>query len=295
MTQDSRSLGRGVVVLGMHRSGTSAVTGIIDSLGLPACRQDDRFPVRRWNARGNYESASLSTFDESLLTMLGGCWYAPPLPATGWATRSELGSWRSRAKALFSAAHPSGRWAWKDPRACVLMPFWDLVLGTGVPRIVVLRNPLESAASLFERNSMSLSHSLALAERSLRTSLRDSQGHPALITVYDDVLEGVDSWCLKAADFLAAKGLSLADPLPVAAARSFLDESLRHHRSTRDLSSEPAAEDGLKRIWAWAMERRGAHQALSIEGLPPESPETDDVLRAARAGLDAMRSTTSDG
>src|SRR5215472_17292368 len=81
---------RGAIELGSHRSGTSAVTGMIDALGLPACRDDDRYELRRWSGRGLFESKSLSVFDEDLLTRLGGAWWAPPLPPSGWARRAEF-------------------------------------------------------------------------------------------------------------------------------------------------------------------------------------------------------------
>src|SRR5207245_11025700 len=120
-----------------------------------------------WNARGNFESRSLTHFDERLLNALGGAWYAPPDLHDGWAADPRLARYRDEAALLFADAHPSGRWVWKDPRACVLMPFWDLVIGPGHPRIVVLRNPPDSAASLNARNGMPVELALSLAERSL--------------------------------------------------------------------------------------------------------------------------------
>jgi len=280
---------RGVVVLGMHRSGTSAVTGVIDALGLAACRAEDRFPPRKWNARGNFESRSLTLFDEQLLNFLGGTWWAPPVPPKGWADRSALEGWRITAEYLFAAAHPTRAWVWKDPRACVLMPFWDRVLGADSIRIVVLRNPLESAASLNARDGMELDHALALAERSLRVSLRDSAGRAVMITSYDELLHNLDNWCRRAASFITGHGVQLPHPLRVDDARNLLDDSLRHHRESTDLSSVVGASVALVRLWTWAMERRGVHDALSVRGLPRESPATTARLTAALTDFRPVR------
>ncbi len=280
---------RGVVVLGMHRSGTSAVTGVIDALGLPACRTEDRFPPRKWNARGNFESRSLTLFDEQLLNFLGGTWWAPPVPPKGWADRLALEGWRITAEYLFAVAHPTRAWVWKDPRACVLMPFWDRVLRSNPLRIVVLRNPLESAASLNARDGMQLDHALALAERSLRVSLRDSAGRAVMITSYDELLDDLDGWCRRVASFITAAGVPLEDPLPVDAARNLLDESLRHHRESTELTLATGASAGLQRLWTWAMERRGVHAALSVSGLPREAPSTTGRLAAALTDFRPVR------
>jgi hypothetical protein len=274
-------LGRGIVVLGMHRSGTSAVTGVIDALGLPACRPDDRMPVRRWNARGNYESRSLSRFDERLLSHLGGAWWAPPTLREGWAENGSLLGFRAEAAGQFADAHPFQNWVWKDPRACVLMPFWDLVLGPDMPRIVVLRNPLESAASLESRNRMPRELALALAERSLHSAIRDSAGRPVLVTAYDELFDDLRGWCHRVAEFIRTNGLAMPGPLAVKRAQGFLDAELRHHLEV-DFGPESGGSEGLRRLWTWARERIGAHAALSIEGLPNESLETEALLHAQR-------------
>ena len=280
-----QSLGRGVVVLGMHRSGTSAVTGVIDALGLPACKAGDRFPSQQWNPRGNYESASVTIFDEQLLQLMDGTWWAPPPLSPGWANRPELTALRARARGLFAAAHPAGRWVWKDPRACLLMPFWDAVLGRDTPRIVVLRNPMESAASLLSRNGIPRDHAFALTERYLRTCLRDCAGRAVLITTYDELLTGIDAWGRRTAAFLSANGIPMSQPLLLDEARGFIDSSLRHHRESIDMSEHFGAAAGLHRLWNWAMERRGVHDALSIKGLPRESTATDTLIHGVLIGF----------
>ena len=267
-----KGLGRGVVVLGMHRSGTSAVTGVIDALGLPACRPADRMPYDL------FESTSLGNFDEALLKRLGGYWFAPPPLPRGWTRRADLVGDEALAAQLFREAHPFDQWVWKDPRACVLMPFWDLVLGADIPRVIMLRNPLESAASLYARNRMPKELALALAERSLRSAFRNSAKRPVLVTVYDNLFTDLDGWCSRFESFIRPLGLSLPAPLRVEAARAMANPGLRHHR---EAGLGPEAGAGLRRLWTWALGKQGAHESFSITGLPRESPGTAGVLRTA--------------
>jgi hypothetical protein len=287
MQPPEKSLGRGVIVLGMHRSGTSAVTGVLNTLGLPAARAEDRFPTKQWNARGNYESSSVTKFDDQLLQLLGGTWWAPPVLVPGWETDPQLSGALNRATTVFGAAHPAGRWVWKDPRACLLLPFWDQVLGPDMPRIVVLRNPLEIADSLHERNGIPREHAVALTERHLSGCLRGSAGRPVLITSYDELLNRIDRWCRRTAAFVSANGIPIARPLPLDAAKSFLDTTLRHHREPDDLGK--TVNKGLRQLWTWAMDRRGVHDALSVKGLPPESKETGALLEGIWIGYHLAR------
>jgi len=64
----------------------------------------------------------------------------------------------AEARALVADLLPSTPWAWKDPRLCLTLPFWLEVLDARPAMVVCLRNPLEIAASLAERNGFALRH-----------------------------------------------------------------------------------------------------------------------------------------
>ena len=275
----------GVFVVGSHRSGTSAVTGVIDALGVHACRAEDRFPARRWNARGNFESRSLSRFDDDLLRMLGGVWWAPPPSPHGWEDHPALAEPRARAAQLFASVHPDHPWVWKDPRACVLLPFWDGVLSGLIPRVIVLRRPHDVAASLRARDEMGTDHALALVDRNLHAALRDSAGHPALILSFDDAVDTPAETCGAIAEFLASCLDGWHAPDDTRSSEAFLDSLLRHHGAEESGPPGGAAADDRLRVWQWAMDMRGAHASLAVDDLPQESPRTGLALAAALAAL----------
>jgi hypothetical protein len=68
----------GVVILGMHRSGTSLVTRLVSLLGLALCREDDLLAGRKANPRGHWESNSMLAFNDRLLEELDASWFCPP-------------------------------------------------------------------------------------------------------------------------------------------------------------------------------------------------------------------------
>ena len=75
-----------IVVIGMHRSGTSALTGVLGGLGLALPQPSDRWEPLPSNPE-HFESASMVWFDEHLIEVLEGNWDAPPPMPAGWADK----------------------------------------------------------------------------------------------------------------------------------------------------------------------------------------------------------------
>src|ERR1700694_845249 len=110
-----------VVVVGMHRSGTSAITGALGALGLNLVSPEDRMDRHESNPE-HWESMSIHFHNEDLLGRLGGSWEAPPDLPLGWEERPEIRLAPNPAP-LLAAAYPDiGPLVWKDPRVCLLLP-----------------------------------------------------------------------------------------------------------------------------------------------------------------------------
>ena len=132
----------GVLVLGMHRSGTSVVAGTLHLLGLATCAPEDLITGMPWNPAGHWESRSLSRLDDRLLDeMRRAWWYPPPSGATYADVTSGLATAPETAADLFRRTYTSMPWVWKDPRLCLLLPFWREALGEAVAAVVVHRDP----------------------------------------------------------------------------------------------------------------------------------------------------------
>jgi hypothetical protein len=130
---------KGIVpVLGMHRSGTSAVAGMLADHGLdfgPVSQQN------RFNPRGNREIRELNRLHDRVLERSGGSWWDPPA-----RVRARSGDYRRRNRILRSI--PGETVGVKDPRLLLLLELWrDLD-----PRpIGVIRNPVAVRESLERR------------------------------------------------------------------------------------------------------------------------------------------------
>ena len=273
----------GVLVLGMHRSGTSAAARVLTDLGLIASRADDavRGP---WNPKGHYESQTMMHLDNRLLADMGCTWWSPPpTGAAYFEAAGRLHMSAREARRVFRRAYPRRRWVWKDPRACLLLPFWRAVLGPRIPAVVVLRNPLEVAASLERRNELAPSFSIALWARYHRLFLEHARGMPALVTRFDDLVADPDRWTTTAAAFLAGVGLPVSTSQPPTSEES-VDRSLRHSRYERgDLARD--APDALA-LYDACEALVGTWVALDPLDLGPEPASVQDELDTMGPGTD---------
>lgn len=273
----------GVVVLGMHRSGTSVATRAINLLGVPMCRPEDVYPPTRWNATGYWESASLAAFDELLLECLGGCSKAPPPLPPGWPDDPRLARLRAVAGRLFAAVFPTGQWVWKDPRACLTLPFWDRALDRRHPVVLVLRDPLAVARSLARRDGRRPEHALALWERYTRSALAASAGRPALVSAYEALVADPAAWAAEAAAFLARQGVLPSPAVPAGAIHGLLAAqpvTARPGTEPPDAAAGMSAERAaLRRACAAA---QGGHDRLPALDLGPEDPRTERLFAALR-------------
>jgi hypothetical protein len=127
-----------VTVLGMHRSGTSAVAGTVQEHGVELGPVSER---ARFNARGNREIRELNRLHNAILARSGGSWWEPP-----GKVRLRRSDFRRRDDVL--GAIPGGTIGAKDPRMLVILDLWrDLH-----PKpIGVIRNPVAVRKSLERR------------------------------------------------------------------------------------------------------------------------------------------------
>lgn len=178
-----------VVVLGMHRSGTSTAAAALGHLGLSLGRS--LAAADEWNPRGYFEDRELVRFDDALLARLGRRWDSPlPPDAAACAALADL---LPDAAALVGRCFPDpGPWAVKDPRLCLLWPFWGTVFaGLGlVPRcLVTLRRPAAVARSLGRRDGIGPARAGWLWLTHVRGALAAAAGMPdGRFVVFDDLV-----------------------------------------------------------------------------------------------------------
>jgi hypothetical protein len=153
-----------VTVLGMHRSGTSAVAQLLHGNGFFAGASADLMPANFSNKYGHFEHHLLHKLNEPLLSSLGGSWSSPPPLSTIEEAKDQL---RDRiatpVRSLIDDLAQGGPVVLKDPRITLLLPVWASLL-PGTTFAVCVRNPVAVAQSMQARNGTPLLVGLAMWE-----------------------------------------------------------------------------------------------------------------------------------
>ena len=231
---------RAILVLGMHRSGTSVLTKIIGHLGasLPL----DPMPETADNPSGYWESRSIARFNNRLLESAGTAWNDDAPVREAWFVDQARAADLDEGAALLAAAFgDASLLVLKDPRVCRLLPFWRRLLariGREPSALIALRDPWEVARSLQARQHDASFRPAAVAapERGLLLWLRyvldaeaGSRGMPRT---------GIDYAALIADWRAAVRELVALVPLPTisfeaaTAIDGFVTPGLRRQRET---------------------------------------------------------------
>lgn len=133
-----------LIITGMHRSGTSLITSILQQSGLPIGEQ--LLPAAEGNPRGFFEDQGFMLLHEAMLDTRG----VTHLVDRGFASMPNDAE-TTQANALISERSAQPLWGWKDPRTALFLNFWnDLLPDAGY--LFIYRNPLDVLLSLMRRN-----------------------------------------------------------------------------------------------------------------------------------------------
>lgn len=263
----------GVVVVGMHRSGTTAVTRTIGLMGVPIAAADDLAPGWIGNEAGHWESLTVMRIDDALLRELDAAWWCPPPVEPGQWASPRVDALRPAAHDAFYVAHTTEQWVVKDPRLCITFPFWRRTLDEPLVVVLVTRHPLEVAASHATRDALPLRFGLALWERYMQHALRAVEGLPVLVARYDELLDHPGPWTEQAGSFLRAHGVDVSS-----ADTSAVDPSLRHESH----DGQDSAMSPEQRELAAFVDALASTASFDASGLPRETPATAPMFEGLR-------------
>lgn len=180
-----------VVVLGMHRSGTSAITRGLQVLGVDLSNRLLQAETGN-NEKGFWEDIDITAFDVDLLAEMGHDWHtlAPLTPQE--FERPEVEALKLRAVQLLrDKLADTTIFGLKDPRMCRLMPFWVDVfahLKLDVSFVIACRNPMSVAHSLARRNGFALEKSYLLWLEHMLLSIKHTANGRRVFVDYDQLL-----------------------------------------------------------------------------------------------------------
>ena len=221
----------GLVVLGMHRSGTSAIAGMLRLCGAWVGEDAALTVANIENPQGFWERRDVRKVCDALLHSAGADWWKVAglnLEAIPHAILSEQ---RRRFAEVVSELREHDPWVVKEPRLCLLLPLLRDYLD-GAVCVHVFRNPLEVARSLQRRNGFSIAAGMALWETYNRHALKASWPMPRVMVGYGALMrdpeEVVDRLVARLAEFGVMR-LAVPDESTF---RQFIQPVYHRHRVT---------------------------------------------------------------
>jgi len=236
-----------VVVLGMHRSGTSAITRGLTVLGVEL--GDELMPPAPDNETGFFEDREINALNVELLRSLGHDWHSlAPITSVEWKSAAIKPLQERAMQVMRIKMRDRKSFGLKDPRLARLLPFWKSVFQKLdlVPRYVIaVRNPLSVAKSLESRNQISTEKSCYLWLEHVVSSILETRGSKRLVVDYDRLLDKPQEELERIAKTLHLTAVS-AESLGEYRDQ-YLDKGLRHSRfHPKDLTKDPAVSPEVK-------------------------------------------------
>ncbi len=263
-----------VVVLGMHRSGTSAITHLLWLLGLWAGEEEDFPPGDDHNQKGYWEHRGLWSVDEAILQTLGASWSEIAdldLSRLGEGVRARF---KERARAIVRDLDRHGSWVVKDPRLCLLFPFWREILERPLC-VLIYREPLPVARSLAARDGIPIPYGIALWERYTLEALASTRGLPRVLVSHRELMADPVATLQRLYDQMARHRPELARfQIPTEKEiRAVLDPALVHHAHEPEIERPYLTFPQLELLDALA---NGT--AFDLDPIPPLSAGARDLL-----------------
>lgn len=147
-----------VILLGMHRSGTSLLSNVLHILGVDMADTTDHVSPK--NAGGFWERPELVAIHDEILSAIGRPIAKPshvlPLPPAWWRTKDVQALKPKLVDYVRTQlAKSSNPWGFKDPRTCRLLPLWQEVfreLNLEPVYVNAVRTPAESSVSMSQKS-----------------------------------------------------------------------------------------------------------------------------------------------
>ncbi len=277
MTTESNVAQKCIFIVGMHRSGTSALTGILQLMGVELGRE----LMQAWpdNPKGFFENNKIWKYNQKILKHFGSSWEDPFLYGGDWVSKHDVESFKPYIETLIEEEFAdSPIFGIKDPRFCILFPLWkEICVSNKIDLLCVIpmRHPLEVARSLHKRNGFSIERGILLWFNYVFTAEDVTRGCPRVFLKFDDLFSNSEILLESIANSLGSKLPRLykdvQNDLNV-----FMDRGLKHHSESKlgHTRMEIMAEE-LFSLFCYATETRGRDESWrgEVEKLRKEYEE----------------------
>lgn len=287
-----------IVILGMHRSGTSALTRALSV--IQTTLSSDTITTTNNNPKGYWEDKVVVGINERLISALESRWcdlFTIEPSAIVHFTEGEI--FNQAVQLVRSKLSAAAAWGVKDPRMCRLLPFWIKVfehVGCEATYIHAIRNPINVAASLYARDALALSHSYLLWAEHVVWSVRETTKSQRVTVVdYDLLLTNPAAELGRVAKACRLPPPDLKSSEYKEYSEEFLDSNLRHNvADVETLQSHPHVPAFVKTLYIELLKAASDIQDLSCKNIFQAVSIANKELSAPVSTVKALNSLVHD-
>ena len=166
--------GSPIVILGMHRSGTSLLANMLHSIGISMGQEF--LDADQFNLRGYFEDKEFLGINKGILENSGGCWYAPPTDEEilkgGKKFQSSISNTIARKRKIAG----KNSWGWKDPRTCLTC--WNFMSEISDAKFIVIVRRLSDIKRSLNKTHGHLANWDEIVERYYDSINKFGQSYP---------------------------------------------------------------------------------------------------------------------
>jgi GT2 family glycosyltransferase len=249
----SSDRGKNLIILGMHRSGTSMVSGALVRSGFHAGIENELLSAAEDNPLGFWERRDVVALNDKLLSAVKSTWFQPAPVA-----KQEV----AEIRRLLEDLRSHNPWLLKDPRLIFTWAAWASALKTAA-KLYVYRSPLAVATSLSKRHGFPLEYGLDLWEIYNRQAMKIMQAEGGALIHYEAFSYEPKSAWEELQKRLGAIGVSIA----LADTEVDYDQQLDHSQAVRvDENRLTAEQRRLHEIFLQACESGQLPKRLPAQG-----------------------------
>ncbi len=236
-----------IVVLGMHRSGTSMVARLINMMGAYFGPEGSGLQLSEENPKGFWERNDIMTINEKVLDALDSSWFGiGRIAETPSFKGKKFDTLRKEARKIILGMDAFRPWFIKDPRFCITLPFWQKLLEQPV-YVFVFREPMQVAISLNIRNDFPIDFGLALWEQYNKVALANLKDQSVFYVEFDTLLSNPISTVEKLYSFLSKKQISPIKLPSQKEIEAFLSKKLKRSKTSK--YDQALLQDSQKKLF----------------------------------------------
>lgn len=271
-----------LIVVGMHRSGTSMLARMLNLMGAYFGTEGVSTGANRENPKGFWERRDVRNINDAVLHSVGCDWDRVSQFNVSSLPDSVVDKFQVEASRLILDLDAHRPWLIKEPRLCLLLPLWKPLLEVPVC-IHIVRHPVEVAASLRTRNNIPMEAGLALWQRYNHDAASAMRDLPRIVVSHADIIRDPMQVVTRIYESLVLLGLKMPRLPSADEILAFVDRKL--HRERYQATELMAYADAPQcAMYERILQSRDVvvHDELSL------APDVAASLHAYEAGLPAL-------